>query len=157
MASGLFRKVKTSFLYVGHTHEDIDQSFSVISRDLKRSDCLSPQELTIRIRNVFRNDPNPPHVQWLHAVWDYKAWFEGPDVPYGKVADFYHLDPKLAGFKYKNCFRTTLCDGRVLTHIREWAQQEDNTYETPGCQVIKISLNLALPQCSHHHAPPPHV
>ena len=32
---GVFKKIKIGFLLVGHTHEDIDQYFSVISRHLK--------------------------------------------------------------------------------------------------------------------------
>ena len=40
-----FAEVYLSFLLVGHTHEDIDQRFSVISRTLKRQDIDSLQEL----------------------------------------------------------------------------------------------------------------
>ena len=35
VARGIFRKLKTGFLLVGHTHEDIDQYFSVIARKLR--------------------------------------------------------------------------------------------------------------------------
>ena len=33
---GVFLKVKLSYLLVGHTHKDIDQYFSVISRSFKK-------------------------------------------------------------------------------------------------------------------------
>ena len=35
---GVFKKVKLSFLLVGHTHEDIDQYFSVIARKIRWAD-----------------------------------------------------------------------------------------------------------------------
>ena len=38
---GVFEKVKVCFLYVGHTHEDIDQRFSVISRYLRQNNVLT--------------------------------------------------------------------------------------------------------------------
>ena len=38
---GYFAEVYLSFLLVGHTHEDIDQRFSVISGTLKRQDIDS--------------------------------------------------------------------------------------------------------------------
>src|SRR5690606_36211474 len=40
----IFQKVKAGFLAVGHTHEDIDAYFSVISRHLRRTTVLTPQE-----------------------------------------------------------------------------------------------------------------
>ena len=38
---GYFAEVYLSFLLVGHTHEDIDQRFNVISSTLKRHDIDS--------------------------------------------------------------------------------------------------------------------
>ena len=37
----IFIQVKIGFLPVGHTHEDIDQLFSCISRKLKHSNALT--------------------------------------------------------------------------------------------------------------------
>jgi hypothetical protein len=36
VAHGYFKEVQLSFLIVGHTHEDIDQWFSIISNTLKQ-------------------------------------------------------------------------------------------------------------------------
>ena len=44
---GYFSEVQLSFLIVGHTHEDIDQRFSVISGVLKRQDIDSLKELRL--------------------------------------------------------------------------------------------------------------
>ena len=46
-----FAQMYLSFLLVGHTHEDIDQRFSVISGTLKRQDIDSMQELLELIKN----------------------------------------------------------------------------------------------------------
>ena len=37
-----FQKIKAGFLMVGHTHEDIDQMFSVISTYLKQEKVITP-------------------------------------------------------------------------------------------------------------------
>jgi len=42
---GFFQEVQLSFLIVGHTHEDIDQRFNIISNMLKRKDIDSMDEL----------------------------------------------------------------------------------------------------------------
>ena len=45
VALGYFWEVRLSFLIVGHTHEDIDQRFSIISGVLKRQDIDSLKEM----------------------------------------------------------------------------------------------------------------
>ena len=45
VALGYFREVFLSFLIVGHTHEDIDQQFSIISSGLKQQDIDSVKEM----------------------------------------------------------------------------------------------------------------
>jgi hypothetical protein len=42
---GYFLEVQLCFLIVGHTHEDIDQRFSIISNTLKRTNIDSLKEL----------------------------------------------------------------------------------------------------------------
>jgi hypothetical protein len=42
---GYFQEVQLGFLIVGHTHEDIDQCFSIISNTLKRTNIDSLKEL----------------------------------------------------------------------------------------------------------------
>jgi hypothetical protein len=42
---GYFQEVQLCFLIVGHTHEDIDQRFSIISNTLKRTNIDSVKEL----------------------------------------------------------------------------------------------------------------
>src|SRR5579875_34557 len=42
---GFFQEVQLCFLLVGHTHEDIDQCFNIISNTLKRTNIDSLKEL----------------------------------------------------------------------------------------------------------------
>jgi hypothetical protein len=51
----VFQKVKLGYLVVGHTHEDIDQYFSVISKYIKRTvkTVLSPKELASALLSAF--------------------------------------------------------------------------------------------------------
>ena len=45
----IFEEVEVGFLLVGHTHEDIDQIFSVISGELKAKDVLTMEDMLSRI------------------------------------------------------------------------------------------------------------
>ena len=48
---GIFRKIKVSFLMVGHTHEDVDQMFSRYSTHLGRSDSFTMDSLMDAFEN----------------------------------------------------------------------------------------------------------
>ena len=41
----IFGEVKMGFPHVGHTHEDIEQIFSIISRELKSRDLLIMEDM----------------------------------------------------------------------------------------------------------------
>jgi len=82
-----------------------------------------------RIGSLFIGESHRPHVEWLHAVWDYKSWLKGEGVDDEKATLWKYLDPKLKGFKYKNCFCVKEVDHKVQTFVREWAEQEDEKYE----------------------------
>lgn len=60
-----------SFLIVGHTHEDIDQLFSVISRYFKkRQQIRTPQQFEQEMRSALA--AQPAHISSIQAVleWD---------------------------------------------------------------------------------------
>lgn len=38
----IFLQIELGFLVVGHTHEDVDQSFSCLARFLQKHDALTP-------------------------------------------------------------------------------------------------------------------
>lgn len=53
VARGVFLEVQVSFLPVGHTHEDIDQAFSVVARHLKTKDAHTMTELIQDIKHSW--------------------------------------------------------------------------------------------------------
>ena len=80
---GVFKKIKVNFLLVGHTHEDIDQYFSVVSKGLVRN---HPRTLPHMQRTVelLREDT----VQFLLKDYiDFKSWLHGhSDLSLGNLA-----------------------------------------------------------------------
>jgi hypothetical protein len=52
--TGVFETIYVSFLPVGHTHEDIDQRFSVVSRALRKENILSVQHLQAFLNQFFK-------------------------------------------------------------------------------------------------------
>ena len=69
-----FAEVHLSFLLVGHTHEDIDQRFSVISGTLKRQDIDSLQELLELIKKGASHIEAFATSRHLEYVWDWKEF-----------------------------------------------------------------------------------
>lgn len=70
---GIFRKVKIGFLPVGHTHEDIDQLFSCISRRLKHRNALTISDLVQVLSESFTP---VPIVLNIDSVVDTKSWMQ---------------------------------------------------------------------------------
>ena len=103
----LFRKVKVSFLLVGHTHEDIDQMFSRFAEALRRADVTSWQQMASLFRNSFTFDLEPPTVHFKKDVYDYKAWM-APHMP--KIKN--HTEPM--------CFKMEL--DATSNHVRVFAR-----------------------------------
>ena len=99
--AGIVEKVKIAFLMVGHTHEDIDQCFSVISRHSKTRTALTPGEFKQMLAESFLPEhwdgkklhaaKIPVYVRDHYHNWDVKAWL-GPsiDPKIGQFRDFVH-------------------------------------------------------------------
>ena len=60
---GIFQEILVSFLIVGHTHEDIDQHFSVISRELRRKNAVTPSEWDGLIHGAFQDAHHRPTIK----------------------------------------------------------------------------------------------
>jgi hypothetical protein len=61
----VFESIEVGFLIVGHTHEDIDQRFSVLSRYLKNNEALSPSAFRCAIRDAYRARPGQAMIDAL--------------------------------------------------------------------------------------------
>ena len=81
---GVFRKIKFSFLMVGHTQEDVDQMFSRFSTYLRRTDMddltsafeksYTPMPTAILLENVHE------FCSWLHPQLDDMCFHSEPHV-----------------------------------------------------------------------------
>ena len=68
-------QVILSFLIVGHTHEDIDQLFSVLSRYLKKiGKVMGPSEFQSELQNALYASERTAHLELLQAVIDWDAY-----------------------------------------------------------------------------------
>jgi hypothetical protein len=61
-------------LIVGHTHEDIDQRFSIISNTLKRQDVDSLRQLLQLINERASFTKSFVSTRLLENVWDWKSF-----------------------------------------------------------------------------------
>ena len=110
----VFDKVYAGFLMVGHTHEDIDQFFSVIASWLKKFETICPdiESLKQAIKAAFLSKgKDPPTVAHLHApeVYDYDSFY----LP--------SLNPKLAHHSLPHQFRFQCFENAVLCHYKMWS------------------------------------
>ncbi|CAH1242494.1 Hypp6767 [Branchiostoma lanceolatum] len=63
---GIFAEVQLSFLYVGHTHEDIDQLFSQIADRLRHEEARTPKQLLEKL----------PDAAEMRGLYDVRGWLE---------------------------------------------------------------------------------
>jgi hypothetical protein len=102
---GVFEEVVLSFLMVGHTHEDIDQLFSVISGKVKVVDMVTPDCMGKIVKNALI-DAGYDNVDFevLTFLHDYKGWL----TPL--------IDPHFKNYRKPHAFSfsrvTTEADGR---------------------------------------------
>ena len=82
VALGHFREVQLSFLIVGHTYDDIDQRFNVISNILKRQDILSLKQMLAQVKIGARGrDVAFTSIELLENIWNWS----------GFIADHLHI------------------------------------------------------------------
>ena len=79
---GVFGEIVLSYLMVGHTHEDIDQFFSVISQhfsSLGRGAVISFQDFQTEVVGSFKQDSlkRPQCVELVEANHDFTEWLKG--------------------------------------------------------------------------------
>jgi thioester reductase-like protein len=68
---GIFRKIKISFLMVGHTHEDVDQVFSKFSGYLLKHTALTIDKLLSGFSKCYSL---APHGVELKDMFDISNW-----------------------------------------------------------------------------------
>ena len=54
VANGVFKEIQVSFLPIGHTHADIDQSFSAISSHLRQNNAITLDDMLFELRQCYK-------------------------------------------------------------------------------------------------------
>jgi hypothetical protein len=74
---GNFEIININFLIVGHTHCNLDQNFSVLSKKIQSSPYIcSPLALIELLRTAHKEVAEQPrHIVQLHSVHDYVSYF----------------------------------------------------------------------------------
>lgn len=137
VAWGLFRKVKLSFLQVGHTHEDIDQMFSRFAEALRRADSLTWQAMAQLFRDHFTFDGSGPSVHFMSDVYDYKAWMEPVLKPMK-----YHTEPGCFKFEMNSNKTDVLVFARQSMSV---SKREAGRWEpAEGFKMVSVKSARAL-------------
>ena len=110
---GFFAEVYLSFLLVGHTHEDIDQRFSVISSTLKRYNIDSMQELLELIQKGASHTKAFTSARHLEYVWDWKKF----STPY-----LYKGPNTFVGISTKHHFKFYLKENKPFVQTKDYAR-----------------------------------
>jgi hypothetical protein len=112
-----FSKIKVGFLMVGHTHEDIDQMFSIISSYLKKESVICPDQASFfqAICDAFKDENLKPEVISLTAldVHDYVAFYD----QYIDTHIHHYQEPHQ--FRIKE-FTDSSGETVVLLHYKSW-------------------------------------
>ena len=101
-----------SFLLVGHTHEDIDQRFSVISRTLKRQDIDSLQELLELVKKRASHIEAFATSRHLEYVWDWKEFV---------TLYLYNGLNTFVGISMKHHFKFYFKENKPFVHKKDYA------------------------------------
>ena len=89
---GVFERVYTCFLPVGHTHEDIDQMFSRIALALRYRNAFTPEDLLRVVRRAFKFEGNPPQVEYVTTWANFRSWMTPYTAGFMKgVTNFRHF------------------------------------------------------------------
>ncbi|XP_063439429.1 uncharacterized protein LOC134720824 isoform X3 [Mytilus trossulus] len=115
---GVFKKVKVSFLMVGHTHEDVDQVFSRFSSWLARQAVLTLPKLMRAFESC--TTPNPVSVQ-TSKVWDTAGW----------ISQYLN---KMCNHSYPHIFKIIKKDEKTRLFYKKWST--DKTWQEPEEQLL---------------------
>ena len=88
---------------VGHTHEDIDQMFSCISKEAHTRRAVTLDDLHDLIRSSFTPTPETEH---LDSIWDFR--------------DIVDIGVSLTGMKEPHIFKLSKREGKVHLSYKDW-------------------------------------
>eukprot|EP00058_Branchiostoma_floridae_P009183 XP_002594671.1 hypothetical protein BRAFLDRAFT_104856 [Branchiostoma floridae] len=87
-------KVKVSYMMVGHTHDKIDQRFSVLTRSLEGKNITTVPKLCQEIQNTFKEVEGTGGPTVIEELFDVSSWMDGYLCGYHN-----HTEPRAFLFK----------------------------------------------------------
>ena len=125
---GVFREIVLYFLIVGHTANSVDQLFSILTQEFKKSEIKTLEELEMIIVNSPMSPK--PEVERLTYTWDWKLSIEG------KLSD-----KDLSKHSFYNAFAIVKEDG--ITKLRVKRLPQDDVWLPPtGIELIKRNMSF---------------
>ena len=127
---GMFETVQLNYLMVGHTHEDIDQWFSVFSKAIAKEDIWTVDQMFSLLQTVSENDQINPKLIFCSTRHDFTSWLASS------------IDPELGGYcrdPAPHEFIFSKINGEVLMRYKPWSRSE--IYQPTECAGIKVLIN----------------
>lgn len=141
--SEIFREVNFNFLMVGHTHEDIDQMFSTISRRFlrlcyhpRRKKCVTFKDFVDEINDCFAaNEENAPQcVEFVAATHDFWGWLgDAIDPKFGNMDGLRSFKFRKQTEEEENMHLFREFDGRCVVFGKRYMTDADSNC-TPNRQ-----------------------
>ncbi|XP_019628130.1 PREDICTED: uncharacterized protein LOC109472715 [Branchiostoma belcheri] len=113
----IVKKVKVSYLMVGHTHEDIDQLFSKIQSLLRRKSATTMDALLQVIEESYTPKPKATTIH-ANSMFDIKDW----------------LDQEMSDMDHHNlphAFKVQKENGEVCMYYKMWSSDKSWSLPTP--------------------------
>ncbi|KAK3107663.1 hypothetical protein FSP39_019447, partial [Pinctada imbricata] len=105
----VFRKVKLSFLMVGHTHEDVDQMFSRFALGLQKKAVTTLPVLQDHLKQAYSPESI---VQHLSNIWDFRQLALDGQV-------------QLSGHSVPHVFEISFKDNKVVISSKSWSLKSE--------------------------------
>lgn len=118
---------------VGHTGNQVDQLFSILTQEFKKTELKTLEDLEDSIRHSICPTP---YVERLNFVWDWKGFISG------KLSD-----KELSNHSFYNAFQIVQEGG--VTKLRAKRLPQDNVWLPPtGIELIKQGIAYDPVKCA---------
>ena len=128
---GVFREIVVYFLLVGHTGNSVDQLFSILTQEFKKSEIKTVDEL---IEIIQKSPITPqPSVESLNYTWDWKNFVTG-----------YLTGKQLENHSFYNAFNIVK-EGKKTKLRAKRLPQDQEWFPPTGIELIQQNIPFDEP------------